>query len=73
MQVTKPIDRKPATYVHVKRDAEIQAARYQLPIFAEEHVIMETISDNDIFIIARETGSGKYHNFYTKQAMLPRK
>jgi ATP-dependent RNA helicase DHX37/DHR1 len=59
IQVTEPIDRKPATYVHVKRDAEIQAARYQLPIFAEEQVIMETISDNDIVIIARETGSGK--------------
>jgi ATP-dependent RNA helicase DHX37/DHR1 len=55
MQVTEPIDHKPATYVHVKRDAEIQAARYQLPIFAEEQVIMETISDNDIVIIARET------------------
>jgi ATP-dependent RNA helicase DHX37/DHR1 len=59
MQVTEPIDRKPATYVHVERDAEIQAARYQLPILAEEQVIMETISDNDIVIIAGETGSGK--------------
>lgn len=53
------IDRKPATYIHVERDAEIQAARLKLPILAEEQIIMETISDNLVTIIAGSTGSGK--------------
>lgn len=52
------IDRKPATYIHVERDAEIQVARLKLPILAEEQVIMETISDNLVTIIAGSTGSG---------------
>uniref|UniRef100_A0AAG5CZ17 RNA helicase n=1 Tax=Anopheles atroparvus TaxID=41427 RepID=A0AAG5CZ17_ANOAO len=53
------VDRKPATYVHVERDSSIQAARLKLPILAEEQVIMETISENKITILAGETGSGK--------------
>lgn len=53
------VDRKPAVYVHVDRDPKIQAARLKLPILAEEQVVMETISDNDVVIIAGETGSGK--------------
>ncbi|XP_053680486.1 probable ATP-dependent RNA helicase kurz [Anopheles nili] len=53
------VDRKPATYVHVERDPKIQAARLKLPILGEEQVIMETISDNKITIVAGETGSGK--------------
>ncbi|XP_049547349.1 probable ATP-dependent RNA helicase kurz [Anopheles darlingi] len=53
------VDRKPATYIHVERDAEVQAARLKLPILAEEQVIMETISENQITILAGETGSGK--------------
>lgn len=52
-------ERKPAVYVHVDRSSEIQAARLQLPILAEEQVIMETISENQIVILAGETGSGK--------------
>lgn len=55
----KPIDRKPATYVHVDRDPEIQIARLKLPIIVEEQVIMETISENMVTILAGETGSGK--------------
>lgn len=53
------VDRKPATYIHVERDAEIQIARLKLPIIAEEQVIMETISENSVVVISGETGSGK--------------
>lgn len=56
---SKPIERKPATFVNVVRDAEIQVARLKLPIIVEEQVIMETISENMITILAGETGSGK--------------
>lgn len=55
----KVVDRKPVTYVHVERDPKIQAARLKLPILAEEQIIMETISENSIVILAGETGSGK--------------
>lgn len=51
--------RKPATYVTVDRLKEIQESRLKLPILAEEQAIMETINDNQIVIIAGETGSGK--------------
>lgn len=56
---SEPIERKPATYVHVERDPEIQVARLKLPIIVEEQVIMETISENMVTILAGETGSGK--------------
>ncbi|AET40474.1 ATP-dependent RNA helicase ECM16 Ecym_6076 [Eremothecium cymbalariae DBVPG len=45
--------------VNVVRTEEIQAARIQLPVFAEEHRIMEAIHHNDVVIISGETGSGK--------------
>lgn len=57
--ITKPIEYKPAVYVHLDRTPEIQAARLKLPILGEEQVIMETISENSIIILAGETGSGK--------------
>lgn len=57
--VQKSIERKPATYIHIVRDPEIQVARLKLPIIAEEQVIMETISENSVIIIAGSTGSGK--------------
>ncbi|XP_053667451.1 probable ATP-dependent RNA helicase kurz [Anopheles marshallii] len=53
------VDRKPATYIHVDRHPKIQADRLKLPILGEEQVIMETISENKITILAGETGSGK--------------
>lgn len=53
---TEPVERKPATYVHVERDAEIQVARLKLPIIVEEQLIMETISENMVTILAGETG-----------------
>lgn len=55
----KPVDRKPAVYIHVERDADIQIARLKLPILAEEQIIMETISENSVIILAGETGSGE--------------
>ena len=51
-------DRK-AFYVKVERSEEIQASRMKLPIYGEEHAIMEAIHHNDIVIICGETGSGK--------------
>ncbi|XP_059612342.1 probable ATP-dependent RNA helicase kurz [Phlebotomus argentipes] len=50
---------KPAVYVHVERKPEIQAARLKLPILGEEQIVMEAINENDVVIIAGETGSGK--------------
>ncbi|XP_053692686.1 probable ATP-dependent RNA helicase kurz [Sabethes cyaneus] len=55
----KDMQRKPVIFVHVDRDSKIQAARLRLPILAEEQIIMETISENTIVILAGETGSGK--------------
>ncbi|XP_036215219.2 probable ATP-dependent RNA helicase kurz [Bactrocera oleae] len=46
-------------YVPVHRDADVQAARLKLPILGEEQEIMETINENQIIIVAGETGSGK--------------
>lgn len=53
------VDRKPAVYIHVNRTSEVQAARLKLPILGEEQIIMETINENNIIILAGETGSGK--------------
>ncbi|XP_008191976.1 probable ATP-dependent RNA helicase kurz [Tribolium castaneum] len=50
---------KPAVFVDVIRDEEIQNSRLKLPILAEEQQIMETINENPVVIIAGETGSGK--------------
>ena len=36
-----------------------QEARLALPILAEEQVVMEAISDNQVVILCGETGSGK--------------
>ena len=55
---TKP-EPEPAIFKEVKRDPEIQAARLQLPILAEEQAVMEAIHDNDVVILCGETGSGK--------------
>ncbi|KAJ8951390.1 hypothetical protein NQ318_009954 [Aromia moschata] len=50
---------KPAVYVDVIRNEEIQKARLKLPILAEEQQIMELINENSVVILAGETGSGK--------------
>jgi len=46
-------------YVHVNRSAEIEKEREKLPIIAEEQVIMETINNHQVTVLAGETGSGK--------------
>lgn len=59
---TVPINenlRRKAFYVNIERTAEIQAQRVNLPVFAEEHNVMEAIHHNDVVIICGETGSGK--------------
>ncbi|KAJ8953636.1 hypothetical protein NQ314_007243, partial [Rhamnusium bicolor] len=55
----KSLQRKPAVYVDVIRNEEIQTARLKLPILAEEQQIMEVINENSIIVLAGETGSGK--------------
>jgi ATP-dependent RNA helicase DHX37/DHR1 len=58
LQPTVNITRK-AYAVGVTRDPEIQEARYQLPVVAEEQKIMEAIHNNDVVVICGATGSGK--------------
>ncbi|XKL67300.1 hypothetical protein PGB90_002791 [Kerria lacca] len=47
------------TFVPILRSVEIQQMRLKLPILSEEHLIMESINENDVVIITGETGSGK--------------
>lgn len=58
-KATNLVERKPTVFVEVCRTKEIQAARLKLPILAEEQEIMEAINENQIVILAGETGSGK--------------
>ena len=74
---TKP-ESEPAIFKEVKRNPEIQAARLQLPILAEEQAVMEAIHDNDVVILCGETGSGKttqvpqflYEGGYTTRGLI---
>ncbi|KAF2003049.1 P-loop containing nucleoside triphosphate hydrolase protein [Amniculicola lignicola CBS 123094] len=45
--------------VAVERSPEIQEARLQLPVVAEEQKIMEAIHNNDVVVVWGATGSGK--------------
>jgi ATP-dependent RNA helicase DHX37/DHR1 len=58
LQPTKNETRRVA-FVDVQRLPEIQSARLQLPVVAEEQKIMESIHDNDLVVIYGATGSGK--------------
>ncbi|KAL2152433.1 hypothetical protein VTH82DRAFT_5617 [Thermothelomyces myriococcoides] len=58
LQPTTNVTRKAYT-VGVTRDPEIQEARYNLPVVAEEQKIMEAIHNNDVVVICGATGSGK--------------
>jgi len=58
LQPTKNETRK-VQYVDVSRLPEIQSARLQLPVVAEEQKIMEAVHDNDLVVIYGATGSGK--------------
>jgi hypothetical protein len=56
---SEPAQRKPACYVHVKRNPEIQQARSKLPMFAEEQQVMEAIHLHDVIVLCGATGCGK--------------
>lgn len=45
--------------VTVERSPDIQEARLQLPVVAEEQKIMEAIHNNDVVVVWGATGSGK--------------
>jgi ATP-dependent RNA helicase DHX37/DHR1 len=45
--------------VAVQRSHEIQEARLQLPVVAEEQKIMEAVHNNDVVVVWGSTGSGK--------------
>lgn len=59
LRENKQIKSEPAVFVRVDRKPEIQIARLKLPIIGEEQVIMEAVKENQIVVIAGETGSGK--------------
>eukprot|EP00536_Pseudo-nitzschia_multiseries_P011114 jgi/Psemu1/205015/e_gw1.363.8.1 len=45
--------------LEIKRPAEVEKSRYDLPVTAMEFEIMDAIRNNDVTIICGETGSGK--------------
>lgn len=49
----------PSVFMPVHRSEEVQKARHQLPILAEEQRIMEAIAEHDVVVICGQTGSGK--------------
>lgn len=56
VKVAQAVEKRPAIFVEVNRDPEIQAVRLKLPILGEEQVVMECINENNIVILAGETG-----------------
>lgn len=58
IRINKELKRE-AFFVHVNRSDEIQQLRMNLPVFGEEHKIMEAINHHDCVVICGETGSGK--------------
>lgn len=69
---------KPAVFVPLDRLPGVQEARMKLPILGEEQTIMEAIAENDVLVLAGETGSGKttqlpqflYEAGFAKNGML---
>lgn len=56
--------KKPKQFVQVIRTPEIEAVRSKLPIIPEEHIIMESITENLVTILAGETGMHILINCY---------
>ena len=60
MGLEAPIDLKQnVTSTNIKRPAEVEKSRVDLPVTAMEFEIMESIKSHDVTIICGETGSGK--------------
>ncbi|XP_043571745.1 probable ATP-dependent RNA helicase DHX37 [Chiloscyllium plagiosum] len=59
LNVTQQPFSEPAIFIPVDRTPKIQEARLQLPILAEEQVVMEAIKHNPVVVVCGETGSGK--------------
>jgi ATP-dependent RNA helicase DHX37/DHR1 len=57
--VLPAVDSRTAFYARRPRPARIETGCSALPIFAEEHAIMEAIQSEDVIILCGETGSGK--------------
>lgn len=51
--------KREAFYVTINRPDEVQNMRINLPVFSEEHKIMEAVYHHDCIVICGETGSGK--------------
>ncbi|KNF06587.1 hypothetical protein PSTG_00461 [Puccinia striiformis f. sp. tritici PST-78] len=47
------------SHVSLERDEEVIATRSLLPVFAEEHTVMDAIRRHPVVVICGETGSGK--------------
>ncbi|CAH6718665.1 probable ATP-dependent RNA helicase DHR1 [[Candida] jaroonii] len=58
IKINKDSQRK-AFFVEVNRPDEIQKSRIELPVFSQEHLIMEAVYHHDCIIVCGETGSGK--------------
>lgn len=59
MQSKEPAASPLKKFVTIERSPEVQEARLQLPILAEEQTIVEAIRLNPVIVICGETGSGK--------------
>jgi ATP-dependent RNA helicase DHX37/DHR1 len=56
---SKAVIDSPRKTLEIKRPADVQATRYDLPVCGMEFEIMDAIRNNDVTIICGETGSGK--------------
>ncbi|XP_064392775.1 probable ATP-dependent RNA helicase DHX37 isoform X2 [Halichondria panicea] len=52
-------EKRPAVFIGLERDPDVQMARLSLPILGEEQIVMEAISQHPVVVLCGETGSGK--------------